>query len=88
MLERLITIFCLVLSKLMHVCLNPMGMWLGVTEGAEGVVTEGTGAMDAAGVEELPLALDLVLELLGGRCECLLKVPWVMLKFLESLVKL
>ena len=31
--------------------------------------------MGAAGVEELPLALDLVLELLSGRCECLLKVP-------------
>ena len=70
------------------------GLWLGAMEsavGAKGVVTEGSGAMDAAGVEESMLALDLVLELLDGRCECLLKVPLALLmlsKFLEPLVKL
>ena len=76
-LERLITHLCLVLLvELMYVCLGPIEMWLGATKGAVGVVTEGVGAMGAADVEELPLALDLVLELLGRRCECLLKVTW------------
>ena len=92
-LERLMTHFCLLLSELMHVCLSPMGLLLGATKGAvgaKGVVTEGAGAMGAVGVEELLLALDLVLELLVGRCECLLKVLLAVLmsKFLEPLVKL
>ena len=88
------THFCLVLSKLMHASLGLMGLWLGANEGAvgaEGVVAEGAGTMGAAGSEELLLALDLVLELLSGRCECLLKVtlPVLMLsKFSEPLVKL
>ena len=58
--------------------------------GAKGVVTESAGLMGAAGVEELPLALHLVLELLGGRFECSLKVPSAVLmwKFLEPLIKL
>ena len=46
-------------------------MWLGATEGAvgaKGVATKGVGAMGVAGVVELLLALDIVLELLGGRC--------------------
>ena len=86
------THFCLVLSELMHVCLGVLGLWLGTTEGvvgAKGVVTEGAGTMGAAGVEELPLALDLVLELLDGRCKCPLTVPLaLLLKFSEPLVKL
>ena len=74
----------------MHVCLSPMGLLLGATKGAvgaKGVVTEGAGAMGAVGVEELPLALDLVLELLVGRCECLLEVLLAVLmsKFSEPL---
>ena len=93
-LERLMSHFCLLLSELMHVCLDPLWLWLGATEGvvgAEGVGVEGVGAMGAAGVEELPLALDLVLKLLGGRCECLLKVTSAVLmlsRFPEPLEKL
>ena len=52
-------------------------MWLGASVGAvgtESVVTVGAGAIGATGVVELPLALDVVLELLDGRfCECPLK---------------
>ena len=69
------THFCLLLLELMHVCLDLLGLWLGATEGVmggKGVGAKGAGAMSATGVEELPLALDLVLELLGRRCECLL----------------
>ena len=53
-------------------------------------MTVGAGAMGAAGVVELLLALDVVLGLLGGRiCECLLKETWPMLsRFAEPLVKL
>ena len=93
-LDRLITHFCLVLLELMYVCLEPLGLWLGATESvvdAQIVGAEGAGAMGAAGVEELPLALDLVLELLDGRCECLLKVTLavlMLLKFSEPLGKL
>ena len=50
------THFCLLLSELMQVCLDLLGLWLGATEGAvgaEGVGAEGTGAMGAAGVEGL-----------------------------------
>ena len=36
---------------------------------AKGIVTEGVGAMDGAGAVALLLAVDLVLELLGGRHE-------------------
>ena len=57
--------------------------------GAKGVVTEGVGAMGAAGVVELLPALDIVLELLGGRCKCPFKVTWLMLsKFSKPLLKL
>ena len=65
------TDLCLVLLvELMHFWLGPVEVWLGAPKGAEHVVNEGVGAMDAEGFVELPLALDLVLELLGGRCEC------------------
>ena len=50
--------------------------------GAKGV---GAGAMGAAGVEQLPLALDLVLELLDGRCEWPLKVTLAVSMLLEFL---
>ena len=73
-LERLMTHFCLVLLELMHVCLGPLGLWLGTTEVAKGVVAEGAGVVGTASVEGLSLALDLVLELMDGRCECPLKV--------------
>ena len=58
-LERLMTHFCLLLLfELMYVCLDPLGLWLGATEGvvrAKDVSAEGAGAMGASGVEELLL---------------------------------
>ena len=68
-----------------------MQVWLGATAGpvgAEDVVSVGAGAMGAVRVVELPLALDVVLELLVGRFrKCPLKVIWPMLsKFSEHLM--
>ena len=88
-LERLMIQFCL-LSELMHVCLDPLGVLLGATEGvvgAKGVGAEGAGAMGTAGVEELLLAWDLILELLGQMHECPLKVTLAVLmsKFSDPL---
>ena len=58
--------------------------------GAEDVVIVGAESMGAAGVVvELPLPLDVVLELDGRFCEWMLKETWPMLlRFSEPLVKL
>ena len=42
-LEQLKTNFCLLLSTLMHVCLYPMWLWLGATEGVVGAMGVGVG---------------------------------------------
>ena len=76
-LDRMITHFCLVLSELIHVRLELLRLWLGATEGVGGAKVmgaEGAGAMGSAGVEGLLLALNLVQELLDGKCECQLIV--------------
>ena len=66
--------YLLLVVELIHVSLGLVHEWLGASEGAgaaEGMVTVHAGAMGAAGVDELPLALDVVLELLNGRfCDC------------------
>ena len=55
---------------------------------AEGMVAVGAGAMGAAGVDELPLELYVVLELLNGRfCDCQLKETCKLVHFLVSIPK-
>ena len=90
-LERLMTHFLVVSVESIHIWPELVQVWLGTTEGAQVVLGEGVEAMGAARAVELPLVLDMVLELLVGRFKCLLKEPWlelILLRFEEPLVKL
>ena len=75
---------------ILHVWLELKGWWLGAVVGAESMLAEDIEAMGMAGADELPLALDEVIEILDGTLDYLLKVQlWSMLlKFCKFLVNL